>query len=104
MGNTTSAGRFSQTVPDAGFSSDQVIAPVTKSEFFAKYYEREELIVQRGDPAHYASLLSLDKIDEYITTSNPNSSQVKMVNALADIKPSDYSDSNGMIQGNRVWN
>jgi ribosomal protein L16 Arg81 hydroxylase len=103
MGNTTSAGRSAQTVPDAGFSFDQVIAPVTRSEFFAKHYEREELIVQRGDPAHYASLLSLDKIDEYITTSNPNSSQVMMVNALADIKASDYSDSNGMIDVARLY-
>jgi hypothetical protein len=63
------------------------------------------LIVQRGDPAHYArTLLSLDKIDEYITTSNPNSSRDDEANALADIKASGLqSDSNGMIDVARFF-
>ena len=99
MGNLNDA----PFTPEAGFSFERVIAPLTRDEFFAKHYEREELVVQRDDPAHFSSLLSLDRIDEYITTSSPSSGQMMMVNALADITPADYTTADGMIDPVRMY-
>ncbi len=98
---TDSSAAHSSVEP--GFSFDRVIAPVTKADFFGTYYEREGLVVERNDPTHYASLLSLDMIDQFITTTGPNSGQIMMANAMADIKPSDFTDANGMIDVTRLY-
>lgn len=91
------------SVLDNGLSFDELIAPITKSSFFSEHYERKELVVRRDDPAHFASLLSVDRIDEFITTSSPNTSQVAMVNAMAEITTSDYTTSNGQIDVARLY-
>lgn len=85
------------------FSFERVIAPTSKSAFFERYYERAGLVVQRSDPDYYAPCLTLDRIDEFLTTTTPNTSQVVLVNAAAEIKTSDYANANGQIDVARVY-
>jgi ribosomal protein L16 Arg81 hydroxylase len=91
------------SVSKAGLSFEKLIEPITKSVFFSEHYERKELVVKREDPSYFASLLSLDKIDEFITTSSPNSNQVGVVNAMAEITTSDYTTNNGQIDVARLY-
>jgi ribosomal protein L16 Arg81 hydroxylase len=85
------------------FSFERVIAPTSKATFFEKYYEQAGLVVERSDPDYYAPCLTLDRIDEFLTTTRPNTSQVVLVSAARDIKPSDYSDPQGQIDIARVY-
>ncbi len=85
------------------FSFDDVIAPISADAFFDQYYERDDLWVERNDPEYYAPLLSLDRIDEFLTTASPTTSQVVLINAAADIQTSDYAFPNGDIDVSRVY-
>lgn len=102
MGNSAEASS-ARVAAQEDFSFERVIAPTSKSTFFDSYYERAGLVVQRADREYYAPCLTLDRIDEFLTTTNPNTSQVVLANAAADIKTSDYADSYGRIDVARVY-
>jgi ribosomal protein L16 Arg81 hydroxylase len=55
-----------------------LIAPTSEAAFRERYWEREPLVVHRGDPDYYDGLFSLADFDEAITRS-PD--YVKMANA-----------------------
>jgi len=55
-----------------------LIAPVSESEFRERYWEREPLVVHRGDPDYYENLYTLRDFDEAITRSPE---YVKVANA-----------------------
>jgi len=45
---------------------EELIAPTGGEEFFDRYWEREPLLVRRGDPGHYRRLLTLDDLDRLL--------------------------------------
>ncbi len=103
MNNMAEAASLDDVSEQESFSFERVIAPVSKATFYEKYYERAGLVVERNDPSYYLPLLSLDRIDEFLTTTSPDTSQVAMVNAAADIQTSDYSTADGRIDVARVY-
>jgi ribosomal protein L16 Arg81 hydroxylase len=58
-----------------------LVAPVTKEEFLSRYWEKEPLIVHRGDPDYYSGLFSIKDFDEAITR---DPAYVKLANATAN--------------------
>ena len=44
-----------------------LLAPVTVSEFFSRYWNKEPLYLDRGDEAFYRSLISLEDIEPYFS-------------------------------------
>jgi hypothetical protein len=75
-------------------SFEWLIDPVPPAAFFGTYYEKGPLLIARGEPARYASLLSLDAIDRYLATSSPTAPDVFLVDAARELKAEDYSFAN----------
>src|SRR5262245_65286236 len=68
--------------------------PIVPSTFFAEFYEQKPLLAERRQPLKFASLLSIDAIDLYLSTTTPCRPDVFLVNAARDLKPDDYSFPN----------
>jgi hypothetical protein len=80
-------------------SFEWLIDPIVPSTFFAEFYEKEPLLIERRQPSKFASLLSIDAIDRYLSTTTPCRPDVFLVDAARDLKPDDYSFPNSEPPG-----
>jgi Cupin superfamily protein len=80
-------------------SFEWLIDPISPETFFKTYYEREQLLIARQQPAKYESLLSVDAIDRYLATSSPSVPDVFLVDAARELKSEDYTFSNSEPPG-----
>ena len=76
-----------------------LIDPIEPATFFTEFYERKPLLIERQQPSKFASLLSIDVIDRYLSTTTPCRSEVFLVDAARDLKPEDYSFLNSEPPG-----
>lgn len=76
-------------------SFDQVIAPVTRDAFFADSFEKKHLVIRRGQPDYYSSLLSTADIDWAVTTLGLSTPEVNVVQADRDITAADFAYESG---------
>ena len=80
-------------------SFEWLIDPVQPETFFAEFYERKPLLIERQQPSRFQSLLSIDAIDRYLATTTPCSADVFLVDAARELKPEDYSFANSEPPG-----
>ena len=80
-------------------SFEWLIDPIVPSTFFAEFYEQKPLLIERRQPSKFASLLSIDAIDRYLSTTTPCRPDVFLVDAARDLKPDDYSFPNSEPPG-----
>jgi ribosomal protein L16 Arg81 hydroxylase len=72
-------------------SFECLIDPISPSMFFAEFYEQKPLLIDRRQTSKWASLLSIDEIDLYLSTTTPCRPDVFLVDTVRDLKPDDYS-------------
>jgi len=72
-------------------SFEWLIDPVAPETFFADYYERQPLLIRRGDKARFERLLSLPAIDRFLATSSPCHPDVFLVDAARKLSAEDYT-------------
>src|SRR5262245_49095518 len=72
-------------------SFEWLIDPIVPSTFFAEFYERKPLLIERRQPLKFASLLSIEAIDRYLSTTTPCRPDVFLVDAARELDPKDYS-------------
>jgi Cupin superfamily protein len=80
-------------------SFEWLLDPIAPTTFFAEFYERKPLLIERQQPLKFASLLSIDAIDRYLSTANPCRPDVFLVDAARELKPEDYSFANSEPPG-----
>lgn len=80
-------------------SFEWLIEPIVPSTFFAEYYEQKPLLIERRQSSKFASLLTIDAIDRYLSTTTPCRPDVFLVDAVRDLKPDDYSFSHSEPPG-----
>lgn len=85
------------------FDLRKVLHPITPEQFFAEYYEKKPLHIARNDPHYFDELLSLEMIDEVITTHGLSHPTIEMTNARTPIKSSEYTYPSGMIDVTRLY-
>lgn len=79
---------------------DFMIAPLTREEFFARYYEKD---FYRSPPApQVAELLSIDRIDEVISDSELPPSALTMAQGGSPVPAHEYTYANGVIDRGAV--
>ena len=76
-----------------------LIDPIEPTTFFTEFYERKPLLIERKQSAKFESLLSIDAIDRYLSTTTPCSPDVFLVDAARELKPEDYSFPNSEPPG-----
>jgi len=73
------------------WSFEWLIEPIEPGTFFAEYYERQPLLIRRGDKARFERLLSLRAIDRFLATSSPCHPDVFLVDAARKLSAEDYT-------------
>jgi Cupin superfamily protein len=66
-------------MPDHEFNLAMLLGPVEVANFFRTSWEKEPLVVARGQPDHYAGLLSMADIDDLIYFSEPGEADIQVI-------------------------
>ena len=69
------------------FELEDLLAPITADVFFRDNWEKETLVVARGDEAHYAGLLELRDIDQILAFSRPKFSDQSAFQGEGPLRP-----------------
>ena len=56
-----------------------LIDPITASEFFDRYCDREQFVVNRDEPSRYGDILSLETVEEFIFERNPRAEHLQVL-------------------------
>lgn len=88
---------------DAERCLEWLIHPLDKQRFFAEYWEKQPLVVGRGEADYFAPLLSLEEVDRVLTTLDRRYPDVVLKNASRDLTASDYTQSGGRIDVARLY-
>ena len=79
-----------------------LISPISKTEFFKTYHEKEALLSKHNDANRFHGLLSIDRIDELIASTELPPSSLDMVRKEPPIERSYYTFKNGNIDRGAV--
>ena len=79
-----------------------LISPISKTEFFKTYHEKEALLSKHNDANKFNGLLSIDRIDEIIASTELPPSSLDMVRKEPPIERSYYTFKNGNIDRGAV--
>jgi ribosomal protein L16 Arg81 hydroxylase len=77
-------------------------APLTPEAFFAAHYEREPLVSLHDEPARFASLLTLVRVDRYLAEADVRDPSVRLANHHAPVAREAYVDADGRIDAAAV--
>jgi len=72
---------------DVVFDLKRLIHPIDPDTFKREYWEKQPLIVRRGQPDYYRSLLSLADVDRVLLNSSTWSPQIRVLREGKDISP-----------------
>ena len=80
-----------------------LLSPLSKEEFFADYWEKKPLVIRRGQPDYFSSLLSLDEVDRVITTLDRRYPDITLKNAKAKVSADQYTVNGDSLDVARVY-
>ncbi len=89
-------------VDSSAFGLAALLNPVSISDFFQDYWEKQPLLISRDDRDNYARLLSLGQIESIINETELPDSALDVVNANSPIGRGDFM-TNGLIDVLKVW-
>lgn len=78
-------------------SFDQAIAPTTAKEFFETSFEKQHLVIRRGQPDYYSGLLSSADIDRAVSTLGLSVPEINVVQADRAITAADFAYDSGFV-------
>ena len=79
------------------FGLAEIIYPIKPATFFRTYWERKPLIINRRNRNYYRDLLTLEDIDQVITSMNLPYPEIELVNAKDPIGRNQYVRNNNSI-------
>jgi ribosomal protein L16 Arg81 hydroxylase len=79
-----------------------LLQPIGLAAFYARYYEREPLVINRDSPGHYGDLLPLNMLDEIMTTTQLTSDDVVVVDHARNLSTEDYAQVDDRIDAIQV--
>jgi hypothetical protein len=85
------------------FRLEQVIAPIGPAAFFRTYWEKKPLVINRRKRDYYGELLTLEDIDQVITSMNLPYPEIELVNAKEQVSRSQYTRGNNKIDVAKLY-
>ncbi|MCK5041704.1 MAG: cupin-like domain-containing protein, partial [Sphingomonadales bacterium] len=85
------------------YSLDWVLDPISKEDFFANYWEKKPLLIERKDSAYFQDLLTSEQIEEMVSTLDPKRNEFDMVNADEQVKRNLFIDDDGRVNASGVF-
>ncbi|HET9177054.1 MAG TPA: cupin domain-containing protein [Terriglobia bacterium] len=89
--------------PGEGPSLRWLISPIEKQSFFKEYWEIRPLVIHRGQPDYFSSLISLDEVDRALTTLDRRYPNTILKNAARDIARRDYTVDGEVLDVAKVY-
>ena len=81
---------------------EDLIAPLTKAEFYSKYFEQRPFLIKRDLPEYFSSYLNIKQVEEILTTRKLQKSDLRIVKQGL-LKPTDeYLNSNDTVDTNKA--
>ena len=96
MVQTKGAG-FAPARPWASDALGWLIGPISHSEFFERYYEREALIIPREEPGRFSPLLSIAHIDGLIAASDLRANMIDLADASRELNREQWVMEGGAV-------
>jgi Cupin superfamily protein len=90
-------------IGNEAYAFDRVVAPISVAQFLAEYFEQKPLLLDRGEPDYYDDLVSVEALDEFLTSGRPLLRQVYLVDARREIAPEEYTLADQRIDVVRVY-
>jgi ribosomal protein L16 Arg81 hydroxylase len=81
----------------------RLIDPVSRSAFFAEYWEEKPLLVQGRAPDYYAELLSVRGLDALLTSAELPAGVIDVVNADGAVSRADFTTAGGTVDLVKVY-
>jgi ribosomal protein L16 Arg81 hydroxylase len=85
------------------FSFERLVAPIDRATFFSEYWEKKPLIVRRENRAWWKDLITVDDVNECLTTRNIHHPKVNMINASRKMGPDEFTYPSGLIDTARMY-
>jgi lysine-specific demethylase/histidyl-hydroxylase NO66 len=79
-----------------------LIGPERVSDFFARVYESEALVVHHGRPDRFEGLLTIDAVDRLVTNVDLREGQLDLADASRRLMRSEYLDRSGLVDRGAV--
>ena len=73
------------------FDFDALLSPLEAEVFFSTYWERQHLLLQRGEPAFYQSLMTASDLETLISDSDARYSAIRLVKGGGYFPPELYA-------------
>lgn len=85
------------------YSFSKLIAPMSKTQFFAEHWERKPLVVRREERGYYADLLSIKRLEQAITSQALPRDMCFIANAARQVDASEYTYPDGIVDPARLF-
>lgn len=76
---------------EPGWSLARLIAPTDVAAFLGKHWEREPLVVSRGDRRYFESVLTLPELDRVLSTYPLSHPDITIADVTREVDPSEYT-------------
>lgn len=93
---------MNEAQPVANVPAGGVLEPISLKDFFAEYWEQKPLHITRPKNNPFAALISIDTIEELISTNKINFPTVQLSHAGQSIPVSTYTDEDNVVVPSRV--
>lgn len=74
-----------------------ILAPVTTDEFLREHYEQKPLISTRGGSDRFASLLSVQALDEFLASADLHEGMLSLAKGGSPVAPEAYVGGDGRV-------
>lgn len=81
----------------------ELIYPFELEDFKNNYWEKETLLIQRGNPEYYKSLFSIDNVDELLDLHRPKGKSIRIVKNQEPLNASKYENPDGSLNLNQIY-
>ncbi len=80
----------------------ELLSPLTGDDFFSHHHEKTPLHISRSDNTHFAGLLSIEKIDQLLSSGEHYFPGIQLTQSSQPVSPLEYAQSNDKINIRRL--
>jgi ribosomal protein L16 Arg81 hydroxylase len=78
-------------MPDRSFDFEALLSPIGAEDFFATYWERKHLVLRRGQPAYYQSLVTASDLETLISDTDGRYPAIRLAKGGGYLPPEVYT-------------
>jgi ribosomal protein L16 Arg81 hydroxylase len=87
---------------DFPLSMSRLLEPISLETFLSRYYEREQLVIDRDSPSQYDGLVSLETLEDILCATQLTASDIRVADDTRDIDPEEYLYGDEKVDAVRV--